>query len=69
MLTFRSDTHISQKLPESYSELIRKSTKFNEDLRWDNNYELSLITNMDETPLLMNIHNTKMIVKIGSIEV
>ena len=49
-------------------ELMRKFTKFNEKLRWDNDFELSQIANMDETPLLMNITNTKTIAKIGSKE-
>ena len=69
MLTFRSGTHVGQKLPEPYPELIRRFTKFNEDLRWDNSFELSQIANMDETPLFMNIPNTKTIAKIGSKEV
>ena len=61
MLIFRSGTHVGQKLSESYPELIRRFTKFNEDLRWDNSFELSQIANMDETPLFMNIPNTKTI--------
>ena len=69
MLTFRSGTHIDQKLPQSYPELMRKFTKFNEKLRSDNDFELNHIANMDETPLLMNITNTKTIGKIGSKEV
>ena len=69
MLTFRSGTHVGQKLSESYPELIRRFTKFNEDLRWDNSFELSQIANMDETPLFMNIPNTMTIAKIGSKEV
>ena len=54
---------------KSYPELIRKFIKFNEGQRWDNNVELSQIAYMDETPLLMNISNTKTIVKVGSKEV
>ena len=69
MLTFRSGTHIGQKLPQSYPELMRKFTKFNEKLRSDNDFELNQIANMDETPLFMNITNTKTIAKIGSKEV
>ena len=69
MLTFRSGTHIGQKLPQSYPELMRKFTKFNEILRSDNDFELNQIANMDETPLFMNITNTKTIAKIGSKEV
>ena len=69
MLTFSSDTHVNQKLSESYLELIRKFIKLNEDLRWDNNFELCLIVNMDETPLLFNIPNTQTIAKIVSKEV
>ena len=66
MLTFRLATHVDQKLQESYPELIRTFTRFNEDLRWDNNIELNQNANMDETPLFMNISNTKTIAKIGS---
>ena len=55
--------YVDQKLTESYLNLIRKFTKFNEDLRWDNNFELSQITNIDETPLFMNIPNTKKLLK------
>ena len=69
MLTFRSGTHIGQKLPQSYPELMRNFTKFNEILRSDNDFELNQIANMDETPLFMNITNTKTIAKIGSKEV
>ena len=68
-MNFCSCTHVSQKLPESNQELIRKFAKFNEDLRWDNNLELSQIANMDETQLFINIPNTKMIAKISSKEV
>ena len=66
MLTFRSDAYVSQELPESYLELIKKFTKYNEDQRWYNNFEWSQIANMHETPLFINIPNTKMIVKIGT---
>ena len=69
MLIFRSDTHVGLKLQESYPKLIRKFTKINEDLRWDNNFELSQIANRDEISLFMNISNTKTIVKISSKEV
>ena len=55
--------------PESNPELIRRFSKFNENLRWDNNFELNQIANMDETPLFMNISNTKTITKISSKEV
>ena len=58
MLTFCLGTHVGQKLSVSFPELIRKLTKLNEDLRWDNNFELSQIANMDETPLFKNIPNT-----------
>ena len=69
MLNFCSGTHIGQKLPQSYAELMRKFTKFNKKLRWDSDLEISQIANMDETPLFMNITNTKSIAKIGSKEV
>ena len=66
MVTFSSGAYVSNKLPESYLKLIRKFTKYNEDLRWYNNFELSQKTNMDETILFINFPNTKMIVKIGT---
>ena len=69
MQNFSSGTYVCQKLQESYPELIRKFTKFNEDLRWDNNFEFNQIANMDETPSFMNILNNKTISKIGSKEV
>ena len=69
MLTLYSGTHVDQKLPQSYPELIRKFTKFREDLSWDNNFDLSQISNIDEIPLFINIPNTKMITKIGTKEV
>ena len=55
---FSFSNHVDQKLPESYPELIRKATKFNEDLRWVNNFEESQMANINETPLLTYIHNT-----------
>ena len=69
MLTFRSGTYIGQKLPQSYSELMRNFTKLSEKLRWDNDFELRQIANMDKTPLFMNITNTNIIAKIDSKEV
>ena len=63
------EENIGQKLPQFSPELMRKFTKFNEKLRWDSDFELSQIANMDETLLLMNITNTKTIAKIGSKEV
>ena len=63
--TFGLGTHFDKKLPEFYSELIWKSTKL-KNLRWDNNFELSQIANMDETLLFMNIPNSKTIAKISS---
>ena len=38
---------ISQDLPQPYPELIRKFIKFNLKLRWDNDFKLSQITNID----------------------
>ena len=55
MLNFRSDTHIGLKLPQSYPELMRNYTKFNDKLRRDNDFKINQIANMDETPLFMNI--------------
>ena len=50
-----------KKLPESYPELNWKFIKLNEDLRWDNNFGLSQIANMDKAPLFMNIPYSKTI--------
>ena len=69
MLIFSLGTHAGQKLQDYYPELVRMFTKFNEDLRWDNSFELSQIADIDGTPLFMNIPNTKKIAKIGSKEV
>ena len=66
---FPVSTHVDQKRPESYPELIRKATKFNEDLIWVNNYEESQIANINGTPLPTNIPNTNTFAKIGSFEV
>ena len=60
MLTFRSSTHIGQKLLQSYPELMRKFTKFNEKQRRDD-FEISQIANINETLLFMSITKTKMI--------
>ena len=68
-LTFRAGTHIGQKLPDSYSEKMRIFTKFNENLRKENDFDLDQIANIDETPLFMNIISKKTIAKIGSKEV
>ena len=69
LLTFRAETHIGQKLPDSYPEVMRKFIKFNEKLREDKEFWFSQIANMDETPLFMNIASTKTIARIGSKEV
>ena len=49
-MTFLSGTHVSHKLSESYIKSIRKFAKFSEDLRRDNNFELSEIANMNQIP-------------------
>ena len=48
---------------------MKKFIKFNENLRKDNDFSLTQISNMDETPLFMNMTSTKTIAKIGSKEV
>ena len=62
---FRLRHSFWQEITRIYSELIWNSTKL-KNLRWDNNFELSQIANMDETSLFMNIPNTKTIAKISS---
>ena len=69
LLTFRAGTHIGQRLPDSYPEVMRKFIKYNEKLRDDKEFWFSQIANMDETPLFMNIASTKTIARIGSKEV
>ena len=69
LLTFRAGTHFGQKLPDSYPEVMRKLTKYNEKLREDKEFWFSQISNMDETPLFLNIASTKTIARIGSKEV
>ena len=69
LLTFYAGTHIGQKLADSYPEVMRKFTKYNEKLRDDKEFWFSQIANMDETPLFMNIASTKTIARIGSKEV
>ena len=69
LLTFRAGTNIGQKLQDSYPEVMRKFTKYNEQLREDKEFWFSQIANMDETPLFMNIASTKIIARIGSKEV
>ena len=69
MLTFCSAIHFCSKVSQSYHELLRKFTKFNGKLIWDNDFELNQIVNMDESLLFMNNTNTKTIAKIGSKEV
>ena len=48
---------------------MRKFAKFNEKLRWDNNFWIKPNSEYGQTPLFMNIINTKSIAKIGSKEV
>ena len=62
-------SHIDKKLSQLYPELMRKFTKLNENLRWDNNFELYQIANMDKAQLFMSVINTEMIAKINSKEI
>ena len=64
-LTFRRNTHISQKLPENYLDKIQEFLSYIIKLSkyW---FELDAIANMDETPLYLNMPPSTTVQKIGS---
>ena len=68
-INLRAETHIRQKLPDSYPEVMKKITKYNQKLREDKKFSFSQIANIDETALSMNIASTKTIARTGSKEV
>ena len=63
---FRTGIQVGQELPENYRKNLFKFIKLNETYCEQNYLELSQITNMDETPILLNMERTKTIAKIGS---
>ena len=65
-LTFRRNTHISQKLPENYFDKIKEFLSYNIKLRSKYWFELDAIANMDETPLYLNMPPSTSLQKIGS---
>ena len=65
-LTFRRNTHISQKLLEKYLDKILEFVFYNIKLRSKYWFELDAIANMDETPLYLNIPPSTTVQKIGS---
>ena len=65
-LTFRRNTHISQKLPENYLDKILEFLSYNIKLRRKYWFEVDAIANMDETPLYLNMPPSTTVQKIGS---
>ena len=66
LLNFSAGNYIGQKLLDSNPEVIRKFTKYNENIREDKECSFWKIVNMDETPLFMNIASTNTIARLGS---
>ena len=65
-LTFRRNTHNSQKLPENYLDKIHEFFSYNIKLRSKYWFELDAIANMDETPMYLNMPPSTTVQKIGS---
>ena len=65
-LTFRRNTHISQKLLENYLEKIMEFLSYNIKLRNKYWFELDAIANMDETPLYLDMPPSTTVQKIES---
>ena len=65
-LTFRRNTHISQKLPENYLDKIQEFLSYNIKLRSKYWFELDAIANIDETPLYLNMLPSTTVQIIGS---
>ena len=65
-LSFRSSTHIGQKMPENAVKEVKKFFKKIIKERVSYPYGLELICNMDETPIFLNMPPSKTIAKKGS---
>ena len=65
-LSFRSSTHIGQKMPENAVKEVKKFFKKVIKERVGYPYGLELICNMDETPIFLNMPPSKTIAKKGS---
>ena len=65
-LSFRSSTHIGQKMPKNAVKEVKKFFKKIIKERVSYPYSLDLICNMDETPIFLNMPPSKTIAKKGS---
>ena len=65
-LAIRQKTKIAQKLPEDLEEKLNAFHRFVINLRKENNFELSQIGNMDETPMCFDLPSTRTIDCKGS---
>jgi len=65
-LSFRSSTHIGQKMPDNAVKEVKKFFKKIIKERVSYPYSLDLICNMDETPIFLNMPPSKTIAKKGS---
>ena len=65
-LSFRSSTHIGQKMPDNVVKEVKKFFKKVIKERVSYPYGLKLICNMDETPIFLNMPPSKTIAKKGA---
>ena len=65
-LTIRQRTKISQKLPEELEEKIESFQRFIIQKRMDYDYPLSLIGNMDETPVFFDLPSNRTVDEVGA---
>src|SRR5215216_1536089 len=65
-LSNRRKTTIAQRLPEDYAEKQSEFLSYVMYLRKENQYSLSLIRNMDETPMSFNLPSNTTVEQSGS---
>ena len=65
-LTFRRNTRVVKKLPDNYLDKIQEFLCYNIQLRHKSNYELHTMTNINETPIYLNIPTSITMQTIGS---
>ena len=65
-LIFRRNTRVAEKLPENYLDKIQEFFCYNIQLRHKSNYELYAMTNINETPIYLNIPTSITVQTIGS---
>ena len=65
-LTFRRNTHISQKLLENYLDKIQELLRYNINHRSKYKFELNSIANVNKTPLYLNMSPSTTVLKMGS---